>query len=107
MIWVTGDDVIALHSRVIEKSGGLDGLRDRNILESAISPPLQSFGEKELFSTDIEKIVRIGLGLAANHAFLDGNKRISTMVVQFLLKGMAMCPPTATGRAGGYVHRHC
>ena len=86
MIWITADDVIAIHSRVIEKSGGLDGLRDRNILESAVSAPLQSFGGKELFPTDLEKIARIGFGLAANHAFLDGNKRIGAMVVQLLLK---------------------
>lgn len=86
MIWITADDVIALHSRVIEKSGGLDGLRDRDILDSAISAPLQSFGGKELFPTDLEKIARIGFGLAANHAFLDGNKRIGAMVVQLLLK---------------------
>ena len=86
MIWITADDVIALHSRVIEKSGGLDGLRDRDILESAISAPLQSFGGKELFPTDLEKIARVGFGLAANHAFLDGNKRIGAMVVQLLLK---------------------
>ncbi len=86
MIWVTADDVIALHARVIEKSGGLDGLRDRNILESAVSAPLQSFGGKELFPTDLEKIARIGFGLATNHAFLDGNKRIGAMVVQLLLK---------------------
>lgn len=86
MIWITADDVIALHSRVIEKSGGLDGLRDRDILDSAISAPLQSFGGKELFPTDLEKIARVGFGLAANHAFLDGNKRIGAMVVQLLLK---------------------
>lgn len=86
MIWVTADDMIALHARVIEKSGGLDGLRDRNILESAVSAPLQSFGGKELFPTDLEKIARIGFGLATNHAFLDGNKRIGAMVVQLLLK---------------------
>lgn len=86
MIWITAEDVIVLHSRVIEKSGGLDGLRDRDILDSAISAPLQSFGGKELFPTDLEKIARIGFGLAANHAFLDGNKRIGAMVVQLLLK---------------------
>lgn len=86
MIWITADDVIAIHARVIEKSGGLDGLRDRNILESAVSAPLQSFGGKELFPTDLEKIASIGFGLAANHAFLDGNKRIGAMVVQLLLK---------------------
>ena len=86
MIWITADDVIAIHSRVIEKSGGLDGLRDRDILESANSAPLQSFGGKELFPTDLQKIARVGFGLAANHAFLDGNKRIGAMVVQLLLK---------------------
>lgn len=86
MIWVTAEDVIALHARVIEKSGGLDGLRDRNILESAIAAPLQSFGGMELFPSDLEKIARIGFGLAVNHAFLDGNKRIGAMVVQLLLK---------------------
>ena len=86
MIWITADDVIAIHSRVIEKSGGLDGLPDTTILESAISAPLQSFGGNELFPTDLEKIARIGFGLAANHAFLDGNKRIGAMVVQVLLK---------------------
>lgn len=86
MIWITADDVIAIHSRVIEKSGGLDGLRDRDILESAISAPLQSFGGKELFPTDLQKIARVGFGLAANHTFLDGNKRIGAMVVQLLLK---------------------
>ena len=41
MIWIAAEDVIAIHSRVIEKSGGLDGLRDRDILDSAISAPLR------------------------------------------------------------------
>lgn len=86
MIWITADDIIAIHSRVIEKSGGLDGLQDRNILESAISAPPQSFAGKELFPTDLEKIARIGFGLAVNHAFLNGNKRIGAMIVQVLLK---------------------
>ena len=83
---VTADDVIALHALVIQKSGGIDGLRDRSVLESAISAPLQSFGGTDLFPGDIDKIARIGYGLASNHAFLDGNKRIGAMVMQLLLK---------------------
>lgn len=86
MIWATADDVIAIHSVVIQKSGGTDGLRDRSVLESAISAPLQSFGEVDLFSGVLDKIARIGFGLASNHAFLDGNKRIGAMVAQLLLK---------------------
>lgn len=86
MIWITANDIYAIHSRVVEKSGGMDGLRDRDALESAISAPLQSFGGKELFPTSLEKIARLGYGLAANHAFLDGNKRIGAMATQLLLK---------------------
>ena len=55
-------------------------------MEAAISAPLQSFGGVDLFPTDIEKIARIGYGLAANHAFIDGNKRIGAMMTQLLLK---------------------
>lgn len=86
MIWVSVDDVIMIHSRIIQATGGIDGLRDLPGLEAAIAAPLQSFGGQDLFPTDVEKIARIGYGLAANHVFLDGNKRIGAMMVQLLLK---------------------
>lgn len=54
MIWVTAEDVVAIHSRIIQVSGGIDGLRDRAGLEAAIAAPLQSFGGEDLFPTDIE-----------------------------------------------------
>lgn len=74
MIWVTADDVTRIHSRIIRSSGGMDGLRDRAGLEAAISAPMQSFGGQDLYPTVVEKIARLGYGLAANHAFVDGNK---------------------------------
>lgn len=86
MIWITVEDVIAIHSRIIKTTGGLDGIRDQAGLEAAVSAPLQSFGGIDLFPGDIEKIARIGFGLASNHAFIDGNKRIGAMMVQLLLK---------------------
>lgn len=86
MIWVTVDDVIAIHRLIIQKTGGLDGVRDQNGLESAINAPLQSFDGVDLFPTDVEKIARLGFGLASNHAFVDGNKRIGAMMTQLLLK---------------------
>lgn len=86
MIWITAEDVVQIHSRVIRGSGGLDGLRDRDGLEAAVSAPMQTFGGQELYPTDIEKIARLGFGLASNHAFLDGNKRIGAMMTQLLLK---------------------
>lgn len=86
MIWISAEDVILIHSRVIEGSGGLDGLRDRDGLEAAVSAPMQTFDGKELYPTVLEKIARLGFGLASNHAFVDGNKRIGAMMTQLLLK---------------------
>ena len=86
MIWISAEDVILIHSRVIEGSGGLDGLRDRDGLEAAVSAPMQTFDGNDLYPTDLEKIARLGFGLASNHAFVDGNKRIGAMMTQLLLK---------------------
>lgn len=86
MIWITADDVIQIHSLVIQRSGGMDGLRDRASLEAAVSAPMQSFGGQDFYSTTVEKIARLGYGLASNHAFVDGNKRIGAMMTQLLLK---------------------
>ena len=73
-------------ARVLNPAG-MDAQFER--LRCAISRgilTLQSFGGEDLFPTDIEKIARIGFGLASNHAFIDGNKRIGAMVTQLLLK---------------------
>ena len=86
MVWITVEDAIMIHNRIIEATGGVDGLRDRAGLEAAVSAPLQSFGGVDLFPGKIEKIARVGFGLASNHAFLDGNKRIGAMTTQLMLK---------------------
>ena len=86
MIWVSADDVIALHSKIIKKTGGIDGIRDRSGLEAAVAAPLQSFGGEDFYPTTIDKIARLGYGLAANHAFIDGNKRIGALRTQLLLQ---------------------
>lgn len=86
MIWVSADDVIALHSKIIKKTGGIDGVRDRSGLEAAVAAPLQSFGSEDFYPTTIDKIARLGYGLAANHAFIDGNKRIGALMTQLLLQ---------------------
>lgn len=86
MIWISTEDILLIHSRVIQGSGGLDGLRDRDGLEAAVFAPMQTFGGQELYPSDTEKIARLGFGLASNHAFVDGNKRISAMMTQLLLK---------------------
>ena len=52
---------------------------------------MQTFGGQELFPSEIEKIARLGYGLASNHAFIDGNKRIGALMTQLLLKWNRYC----------------
>ena len=70
--------ILMLHSVLVARSGGMDGLRDEGLLESAINTPLQTFGGQELYPTVLEKAARLGYGLIHNHPFMDGNKRIGT-----------------------------
>ena len=76
MISLTKDQIILLHSQLIEETGGSDGIRDDGLLDSAVNTPSQSFSGVDLFPTVLEKAARLGFGLIRNHAFVDGNKRI-------------------------------
>ena len=86
---LTKDQIILLHSKLIEETGGSDGLRDEGLLDSAILAPFQSFDGKDLYPTVLEKGAQLGFGLIKNHAFIDGNKRIGahTMLVFLALNG--------------------
>ena len=77
--------VLLLHSALIAQSGGLDGIRDEGLLDSALNAPFQTFAEQELYPTVLEKAARLGYGLISNHPFLDGNKRIGTHVMLVFL----------------------
>lgn len=70
--------ILLLHSALIAQTGGLDGVRDEGLLDSAINAPFQTFAEQNLYPTVLEKAARLGFGLISNHPFLDGNKRIGT-----------------------------
>ena len=73
---LTKRQILMLHSMLVAQSGGMEGLRDEGVLDSAISTPLQTFGGVELYPTLLEKAARLGYGLIHNHPFVDGNKRI-------------------------------
>ncbi len=77
--------LLMLHSMLITNSGGMDGLRDEGLLDSAINTPLQTFGGQELYPSILEKAARLGYGLIHSHPFVDGNKRIGTHAMLVLL----------------------
>lgn len=76
MIKLTREQILILHSQLIEATGGCDGVRDEGLLDSAIESPFQSFGGKELYPSIQSKAARLCYGLVKNHAMIDGNKRI-------------------------------
>ena len=79
------EEVIDLHAKVIEQSGGSTGIRDRGALESAVSQPFQSFDGKELYPTLLDKASALSFFLIANHPFVDGNKRIGHAALEVTL----------------------
>ena len=78
---LTKEQVLRLHEDLIEEFGGIHGIRDEGLLESALSAPFQTFEGQDLYPSVLEKAGRLGYGLIRNHPFLDGNKRIGVHVL--------------------------
>jgi death-on-curing protein len=83
--YLTLEEVLGLHRLVIEQSGGMDGLRDLNALESAVAQPQMSFGGEDLYPTLVDKASALGFSLIKNHAFIDGNKRVGHAALETFL----------------------
>ena len=82
---ITPDHAIKIHNTLIEKFGGTAGLRDRNLLESALARPYQTFDQKDLYKTPAEKSSALIESIITNHPFLDGNKRFGYVAMRLLL----------------------
>ncbi|MBA4780646.1 type II toxin-antitoxin system death-on-curing family toxin [Sphingomonas ursincola] len=83
-IWVRQDVVLALHDEQIAEHGGLSGIRDPALVESALARPLNLAAYGEPDAADLA--AAYAFGLARNHPFADGNKRSAAVVaLTFLL----------------------
>lgn len=91
-LWITYEQAVAIHGRQLRRFGGAPGLRDEGMLQSALERPINKwrYEQAEL----VELASAYAFGLAKNHAFVDGNKRIAFMAMMvFLLKnGVAFSP---------------
>ncbi len=98
MIKFSEEKVLLLHKLVTDETGGDPNIRDRALLDSALESAFQTFGGRELYPTTEEKGARLGFSLIANHAFVDGNKRIGMLVMlTFLEVNGIRLHPTAGG----------
>jgi death-on-curing protein len=86
MIVLSREQVKHLHKKLLERTGGSDGIRDENLLESALSNPFQTFDGVDLYPSTAAKTARIAYGLVRNHPVVDGNKRIGIYVMLVLLE---------------------
>ncbi|HEM3504288.1 TPA: type II toxin-antitoxin system death-on-curing family toxin [Streptococcus suis] len=78
---LTVEQVIELHTRLIQATGWLDGVRDVGLIESSLSSAFSTYFGVEKYPSIEEKAARPCYSLVNNHALLDGNKRIGVFVM--------------------------
>lgn len=93
-VWVLPETANAAHQVLIAEHGGLSGIRDQALLDSALARPQQLFAYGEKISI-FELAASYSYGLSKNHPFVDGNKRIAlTIGAVFLeLNGYSLDAP--------------
>jgi death-on-curing protein len=75
MKYLTPEQVLFIHARVISETGGLHGIRDLSMLESAVGRPQASYGGRDLYESIYKKAAALLHSLINDHPFVDGNKR--------------------------------
>jgi death-on-curing protein len=84
-VWVLPELVLAVHQMLLAEHGGLPGVREQALLDSALARPQQRLAyEKD--TSIFELAASYSYGLARNHPFIDGNKRISLTVAAVFLE---------------------
>lgn len=73
--YLTAEQVLFIHYRLVSETGGEHGVRDIGLLESAIARPRATFDKQELYKNIFEKAAALMESLVNNHAFIDANKR--------------------------------
>ncbi|HEX3504949.1 MAG TPA: type II toxin-antitoxin system death-on-curing family toxin [Xanthobacteraceae bacterium] len=93
--WLTYDQIIAIHSRQLRRFGGAAGLRDEGLLRSALERPINKWHYEQAELPELA--AAYAFGLAKNHGFVDGNKRIAFMSMMAFLRrnGVRFAPEQA------------
>lgn len=80
MHYLTAEEILIIHARIVDETGGLHGVRDTNLLGSLSERPKMQFGGKELYSDIFEKTAAYFESCAYHHIFSDGNKRTAIAI---------------------------
>ncbi|MBI5762859.1 MAG: type II toxin-antitoxin system death-on-curing family toxin [Planctomycetes bacterium] len=97
MNWISLEELLLLHARVVEASGGGGGVVHAGSLESALQRPFTQFDGVEHFATLHEKVAAMTHSIIAFHPFIDGNKRTALVAadVVYRLNGLRISPSKA------------
>jgi death on curing protein len=85
MRYLSLGEIVELHRRLLEATGGAPGIRDVGALDSAIAQPKATFGGVDLYPTLVEKAAALCFSLVRNHPFVDGNKRVGHAAMETFL----------------------
>ncbi len=85
--YLTPEQILFLHSRLISETGGGHGVRDLGMLLSALGRPQVNFEEKDLYPDLFSKTTALMDSLVRNHPFVDGNKRTAITAAALFLRG--------------------
>ena len=86
MRYLTAEQVLFIHARLIAETGGEHGVRDLGLLQSAVSRPQASFEGQDLYPDLYHKAAALLESLVNNHPFVDGNKRTGFTSAAMFLK---------------------
>jgi death-on-curing protein len=86
VIYLTAAQILFIHSRLIDETGGSHGIRDLGLLESAAARPLATFEGNELNTDVFDKAAALMDSLIRNHPFIDGNKRTAISAAALFLQ---------------------
>ncbi len=85
IIFIEIDQIKRMHREQIEAFGGIHGIRDHGLLESALNMPLFGFSDAYAHKDIFEMAAAYAYHLIKNHPFIDGNKRIGVLAVLVFL----------------------
>ena len=84
-LYLSIEQILAIHDFQIRRYGGSTGLRDRSALESALGRPQATFAGEDLYPEVAHKAGALLHSLVANHPFVDGNKRVAAQATLVFL----------------------
>lgn len=84
--YLTAEQVLFIHARLITETGGEHGYIDLGLLQSAVARPQATFDRQELYPGLFSKAAALLESLIGNHAFLDGNKRTAIAAAALFLR---------------------